>query len=171
MKKGLFGSIGGLVLTVLLVFNAVPAFAATSIYCDNDSNTYSTYSDKASNGYPAFVYHYDGASNHKYGDYEISSLITSDYRYHYDIPISSYPAAYNLEVYLNDGSFTNREAHYWYGISYIGKVNQYSALGGWNYVGVGNDWSTIYAQVSSEDFNPNHPNNTQTGADEIHIYN
>lgn len=158
----------GLLSTALL---AQPALASTNVFIDNDSTTYTTTSDMVTTNSPAFTYR--TVSSDKNGDSRIS-VFTDDkgYFYHWEFPTgSSIPTTYNLSVYLNDTSFTNKSAQYSFGVSTIGSINQYSALAGNNWIGSGTDWDTIHVKVESYDYASAHPAGTKTGADQINIWN
>lgn len=153
-------------------YHSQSAFASSIQACDNDP----------SSAYACHTYSYDTWSHLYYsgdynGDDELSAANasgTSEYQWVYNYIA---PTTWNLQVWLANPNFTNREARYYSASpgdlydSYVGSTNQYSDRSGWNYIGYNYFGGThAYVSVSGVDWNGT-VNGTRTGADMIELYN
>ena len=151
---------------------------AYSVFVDNDSTVYPTWSDTDANGV-AFFSRTDRSSDIN-GDSRASGTNCwgGHYSYHWDVPTNDATTRkYNLSAYVNNVNFTNDNATYYMSGSKVGVVHQYSAKGGWIWVGTAWDYSTLHVTVDSYDSNypavmsgSMYAPPTRTGADQINVW-
>ncbi|PED69774.1 MULTISPECIES: hypothetical protein [Bacillus] len=152
LKQGIKRVLLASIVTLSLV-PAVSAQAAVTII-DNDSDTFGNYKTGS----------WSYLNSGKYGDARIHWGISND-EYHWTLKNPDSTGWYKFEAYVNNGSFSTREASYYKDGSYVGGLNQHTAYGGWNKitdVWMVNGWNYDYS-VSAF----NRGDNLNTGADAI----